>query len=593
VIVPKDDQPVNNNKVKKVNQFGRTLQILELFPSKQLSAWDKQRRQWLDGQDLRETLRLFQWFVCNKETRETPWFNTCFRARKWDNMVAQLTTQIVAINNTWFESCTRASFWKWLVALADYALWELSPEENYNLQMQGTHHSAILYERVQSVFYSFMREDVQVSEGTMQTMQDPTINTFDFFKCSPAENDSEVIFARWTVMQQSNSIQDSYEFDNTHPTPSENVIPIVDVNTWAIELRQALDSAAENRRDIYQAFIDLFWLVANAKKVERDAAIRDIASRCFGEECTKIETWKTIIELANDIWEKILSLFCAVCEKVQGEWTGKYTWTQEKDMYKVNEQSLKDADREPEGYLYLPKFQIIFLEPIDAKPKNLFIHCTSTWYNRLRKQTMECWMQELLQKFSGAQDEKYDPFFRTLLSKEEIARYAEGSKNAQGRRYCLPANCFEQYDANGVDISDADNELRGFKESFFPKDKDISNLCKVIFRLRKICAFCREAKKYELRDETGLVIEGGNKEKIQELRDSIRPNDNFSQYVLVQAANMRANELFVSELPCVPTVDSLPVNQFFVAAPLSVPCEGQRSFASTADTRTCENHIFV
>jgi hypothetical protein len=315
-----------------------------------------------------------------------------------------------------------------------------------------------------------------------------------------------------------------------------------------------------------------------------------VASGCFGEECTKIEKWKTIIELANNIWEKILRFFWAVCEKVRGEWTGKYTWTQEKDMYEVNEKSLQDDEQE--FYLYLPNFAIIFLEPKDAKPKQLFIHCTSTWYNRLRKQTMECWMQELLQKFSGAQDKQYDPFFKTMLSKEEIARFAEGSKNEQGRRYCLPANCFGQY-ANGVDISDADNELRGFKDRFFPKDESISKLCKVIFRLRKICAFCREAKKYELRDETGLVIEGGNKEKIQELRDSIRPNDNFSKYVLVQAANMRANELFVSELPCVPTVDSLPVNQFFVAAPLSVPCEGQRSFASTADTRTCENQIFV
>jgi hypothetical protein len=173
---------------------------------------------------------------------------------------------------------------------------------------------------------------------------------------------------------------------------------------------------------------------------------------------------------------------------------------------------------------------------------------------------------------------------------EEIARYAEGSKNAlNGRRYCLPANCFAQY-ANDVDISDEDPELRGFKERFFPQDEHISNLCKVIFRHRKICAFCRKAKEYELRDETGQVIEGGDSAKIKELRDSILPDDKFSKYVLVPTANMQhsANELFVSALPCVPIV-----NQFFVADPLSALSEEQRCLASTTDTRTSGNHFFV
>jgi hypothetical protein len=522
VIVPKEEirgAAVNN---KKVNKFGRPLQTLNFVkPSKELTEWATQRQRWVDGQNLRKILRLFQWFICHDETRKTHWFDTCFYARKWDNIIAQLTTQIVAINDTSFKSCTQASFWFSLANLADYALRDLSPQETYVLTMLVTTHGEELYAQIRSIFYSFMREDLPISEGTRQ---DPTINTFDFFKFSPAENDSEMMFAPMIVMQQSNSIQDSYEFDNTHPTPSEHVIPIVDVDIWAIELRQALDNAAENRSDIYQAFIDLFWQVANAKKVERDATIRDIASRCFGEDFTKIENWKTIIELANDIWNQILRLFCDVCEKVRRDWTGNYKWTQENDMYKVNTKSIQDDDREPEGYLYLPYFQIIF-ESVDAKPKKLFIDCTTTWYNRLRKQTMECWMQELLQRNPQVHHEQYDPFFNVMLSKEEIARYAEGSQNADtGRRYCLPANCFAQY-ANNVDISDEDPELRGFKERFFSKDKHISNLCKVIFRLRKICAFCRKAKEYERHDENGQVIQGGNTEKIQELRDSIRPGD--------------------------------------------------------------------
>jgi hypothetical protein len=124
--------------------------------------------------------------------------------------------------------------------------------------------------------------------------------------------------------------------------------------------------------------------------------------------------------LANDIWEQILRLFCDVCEQVRKKWTGNYEWTQKEDMYEVNNRS--EEDKERERYLYLPKFQIIFKSKDENGKekqfvKKLFIHYTATWYNRLRKQTMECWMQELLQKFPQVQHEQYNPFFNVMISR--------------------------------------------------------------------------------------------------------------------------------------------------------------------------------
>jgi hypothetical protein len=141
-----------------------------------------------------------------------------------------------------------------------------------------------------------------------------------------------------------------------------------------------------------------------------------------------------------------------------------------------------------------------------------------------------------------------------------------------------------------------------FKHKFFSRDKKISNLCKIIFRLRKICAFCRTAKQYE-KHENGKTIAGGDTEKIKELRDSINPQDDTSKFLLVPAANMQhgANEFLVSALPCVSDVDNVnDVNQLFVCD-LSLGDQMASSLASslasssenTADIQPSENKLFV
>jgi hypothetical protein len=75
---------------------------------------------------------------------------------------------------------------------------------------------------------------------------------------------------------------------------------LTDVNIFASLLKTALQKAEDNKlqsaedynKAIYQAFIDLFWQIANAKKVKRDYTIEGIASACIGTECTTIQKWK-------------------------------------------------------------------------------------------------------------------------------------------------------------------------------------------------------------------------------------------------------------------------------------------------------------
>ena len=139
-----------------------------------------------------------------------------------------------------------------------------------------------------------------------------------------------------------------------------------------------------------------------------------------------------------------------------------------------------------------------------------------------------------------------NPYFEIMLSKEEIAKYAEGSLDENNHRYCFPKNCYQQLDENNNDISldkTVNPELWKFRDKFFSNDvnKDgtpvVSKLCVALFRLRKICAFIRKAHEYEIVDEEGKT--SGNTAKIQELRESIIPSDDQSQFVLVQAADMQ------------------------------------------------------
>ena len=298
--------------------------------------------------------------------------------------------------------------------------------------------------------------------------------------------------------------------------------------------------------------------------------------------------WKAVIDLAMEIWAKILNTFCDVCDQAQGsteyiknlETEGrtsietKISWTKKEDMYKANPNANTT-------HLFLPLFKLTFSTNDSQKPFSnaIFEQTTSTWFERLKKQTMECWMQKLFEQYPIIDDKKYDCFFYIKLNKIDIINFVKGelvrvSKNGKIKehKFCLPANCFEQKNENGVDVSDQDEELQDFKRQFFPKDKTITRLCKAIFRLRKICAFCREAKKYEIFDDITRERTGYDKELIKNLEDS----RNESEFIEVTAANITGNtswnDFFVSHAPLFTDTDSrgtynnlnLQTNQFFV-----------------------------
>jgi len=176
--------------------------------------------------------------------------------------------------------------------------------------------------------------------------------------------------------------------------------------------------------------------------------------------------------------------------------------------------------------------------------KAIFRNQSKRWFDRLRRQIIELWMQEIFKKFpiEGITDAKKNPYFELKLSKQEIANFAAGIPDEHGHRYCLPANCYKQLDENNMDVSlnkTVNPELWKFREQFFSNDvnKDgtpvVSKLCVALFRLRKICAFIRKAHEYEIVDEEGKT--SGNTAKIEELRESI----NESPFVPVLAANMQ------------------------------------------------------
>jgi hypothetical protein len=157
-------------------------------------------------------------------------------------------------------------------------------------------------------------------------------------------------------------------------------------------------------------------------------------------------------------------------------------------------------------------------------------------------------MQQIFARFPIEQintgDATNNPYFEIMLSKEEIAKYAEGSLDENNHRYCFPKNCYQQLDENNNDISldkTVNPELWKFRDKFFSTvvDKDgtpaVPKLCVTLFRLRKICAFIRKAHEYEIVDAEGKT--SGNTAKIEELRASIKPGD--ESFVTVQAANMQ------------------------------------------------------
>jgi len=174
---------------------------------------------------------------------------------------------------------------------------------------------------------------------------------------------------------------------------------------------------------------------------------------------------------------------------------------------------------------------------------------------------MEEWMQKLFVRYplEDRHNLVHNPYFDIELSKEEIAKYAEGFRDPKtGFTYCLPKNCFKEDDANYNDwswLKENNPELCRFSEQFFSecvktddygnKTPYVSKLCVALFRLRKICAFIREANKYQVKDSEGKT--SGDTEKIKELRASIKENDPDSAVVLVQAASMQRsiNEFFV------------------------------------------------
>jgi hypothetical protein len=536
-----------------------------------------QRIRWKRGKHVRGILRLFQWLLCDsellKQTREHPvdarqrrtdYSVEAFMTRKWDNIFAQLKTQLTTLQDTQdrpLKTQIQTMFWNLLIQIYTFAE---DDEQTYFFSEHLDRHYNV---------QDLVKMQYEIFMGLRDTfMGVHRVNNFDFFKFQETEADKEHLVISLNIV---------HDFP---PVPATNPDLVREDYTWAIMLKDKINAAGD-RRDLYQAFIDIFCSIFNAHKEVRDAQMDDIFDECSEmQDFCNMKHWKDVIDLAMEIWAEILNTFCDVCDKAQSnnEFTkdldGKQTtifWTKKEDMYKVNTTENKPL------FLFLPLFELTFSTNDSQKPfsKAIFEQTTSTWFERLKKQTMECWMQKLFEQYPIIADQKYDCFFYIKLKKIDIINFVKGelvsvTKNGQIKqhKFCLPANCFEQKDENGDDVSDQDKELQDFKHQFFSKDKTITRLCKAIFRLRKICAFCREAKKYEIFDDSTRERTGYDEERIKKLEDS----RNESEFIEVTAANITGNtswnDYFVSHAPLLTDIDSrgtyddlyLQTNQFFV-----------------------------
>jgi len=320
------------------------------------------------------------------------------------------------------------------------------------------------------------------------------------------------------------------------------------------------------RKLIYQAFIDLFCCIYKEKQIQNKDTIGHMATHTHKESLLDISSWMDLLDNVSEFWSDMIVLFCKVCDCAQETWSESknYEWTWKKDMI---------VTREHKSYHYLPNFKISFFEAENSKKsayqeaqgrkvmtscKYVFVHHSTRWFNKLRRQTTELWMQHIFTAYPIAEyntgDATNSPYFQFTFSKEEIARYAEGSVDENHHRYCFPKNCYKQLE-NNVDVSTDQTknpELWRFRDKFFSNDKNkdgtpaVTHLCVALFRLRKICAFIREAKEYQEKDPQGNII--GQTEKIKkELRDTIKEDVPDSQFVKVLAANMQRsiNEFLV------------------------------------------------
>ena len=109
------------------------------------------------------------------------------------------------------------------------------------------------------------------------------VNNFDFFKFQETEADKEHLVISLNIV---------HDFP---PVPARNADLVQEDYTWAIMLKDQINAAGD-RRDLYQAFIDIFCAIFNAHKEVRDAQMDDIFDECSEmQDFCNMKHWKLLL----------------------------------------------------------------------------------------------------------------------------------------------------------------------------------------------------------------------------------------------------------------------------------------------------------
>jgi len=246
----------------------------------------------------------------------------------------------------------------------------------------------------------------------------------------------------------------------------------------------------EIKDKVRKAFVDCLISIFNACKTARDTYLQNKCDRLQVQECTNVLHWKDVIMCGASTWDYTAESFMGILEDV---------WSPESlDMYWPRLQDLTKHTDDGIAFLDFEKFYVNWDKNEDdtwnVRKFKPFHQQVQRLRTKMMRQSMRFWVEALSKRFDPERykDSAEDPYFVATINKRDIWDFLHPENIPKDEmKYPLPELCIKQ---NGDP-----KELQEFQEKFFPEDDpdNISELCKVVFRLRYWCAFDRKIKHYK------------------------------------------------------------------------------------------------
>ena len=352
----------------------------------------------------------------------------------------------------------------------------------------------------------------------------------------------------------------------------QDITPITEVLRTDLQAALAKAELPEKKLNIFAAFITCLISVFNACKKPRDALVlsRYKEHKVLESNPTR-EFWQEIIDISVHTMELVVETFISVCqEAIPGGAYQGIALTYPQPM----------TNNSGETYHVLGDFKIQYQS--DGVRWKLFRETANKLVKRMRKQTMASCIKQLKQdvvptaKIDDFGLTYQDNYFTAKISKEEVAKFVRDKTHA------YPALCYTtgNWDAEKKDDDDQRPELQAFQKVFFPQDRYITKLCKLVFRTRYAIAFLTAVECFQNEEERtckDLQVRGGvsglkweERSQPAEVEDNFEVGEDGRWWQKVPETYQNLEELEASRAKDGdPSSDS---NYLFVAAAEMQPC---------------------